>query len=690
MLKRPTGRPSTATPLSGANPLSPKTKSNTTTYTYGDPDHPNAMTSATTTGANPSTRSQTVDAAGDVTARHTPSGDQTITYDDQGFTTSVKTGKGTTSYVNDTDGNELLKTDASGAVTLYLGGEEVTVTGSGSAAKVSKVIRYYSMADRQVAYRSNGAAAVFEGLNTQDSLTVKWNPSAGASSQVSRLYLDPYGNNLLAKGDGSLLAAGQVANGRGFLNQTSSSDTGVVDTGLRKYDPTTGMFLSVDPLLDASNPVQWNGYAYGGANPVGNADPSGAMFPPDAFGGGHSSGGGGHHGGGGGHRKPAPRRQPPSSVRCWNSCSTGLYHGYVAPKPKPRPRHHVEPGGGWWGTPVRHAGGRYAKPKSYEPSWSGASIHTTTSAPGGAAVGCGGWAQANGMCRDQQLAIKNGIRANYSQTEFWFLAASYPLMPLEGAGEAFSAFRAVRAARVATAGSRVAESEGSLARSCLNSFTGDTKVTMAGGPAKAISKVKVGDLVLATDPQTGVTKAEPVVQLIRHSGTHAMVLVSLADGSVLDSTSGHPIWDATTGIFTKASGLRVGDSVETTNGKLLRITGLKTFSANLTAYNLQIGNIHTYYAGDTPVLVHNSCSLYQKLGPDGEHLKYGISNNPETRYTRAQLNGGRLKILATGERKDMLALERDLHSTMPIGSEEGQSMYIRMQMENGLRTPPYN
>jgi hypothetical protein len=145
------------------------------------------------------------------------------------------------------------------------------------------------------------------------------------------------------------------------------------------------------------------------------------------------------------------------------------------------------------------------------------------------------------------------------------------------------------------------------AESCLNSFTGDTPVLMADGSEKPIKDVKVGDNVLATDPETGETKAEPVEQLIRHSGRHAMVLVALADGSVLDSTDGHPIWDATSGQFTHASQLHVGDQIETRNHQLITVTGLTTYSADLTAYNLQIDEIHTYYAGVTPVLVHNSC-----------------------------------------------------------------------------------
>jgi RHS repeat-associated protein len=84
-----------------------------------------------------------------------------------------------------------------------------------------------------------------------------------------------------------------------------------------------------------------------------------------------------------------------------------------------------------------------------------------------------------------------------------------------------------------------------------------------------------------------------------------------------------------------------------------------------------------------------STYLYEKLGPNGEHLKYGITNNPATRYSPGQLAGGRLKILARGSRSEMLALERSLHEKMPIGPEEGQSFYIEKQVNNGLKPPPY-
>jgi hypothetical protein len=80
--------------------------------------------------------------------------------------------------------------------------------------------------------------------------------------------------------------------------------------------------------------------------------------------------------------------------------------------------------------------------------------------------------------------------------------------------------------------------------------------------------------------------------------------------------------------------------------------------------------------------------LYQKLGAAGEHLKYGITRNLDTRYSAAELAGGRLKLLAKGAKDKMLALERSLHETLPIGPEERQGFYPKIQAAKGLITPP--
>jgi hypothetical protein len=70
---------------------------------------------------------------------------------------------------------------------------------------------------------------------------------------------------------------------------------------------------------------------------------------------------------------------------------------------------------------------------------------------------------------------------------------------------------------------------------------------------------------------------------------------------------GHPFWDVTTGAFTDAIDLQVGELVLTLDGRSLQVTAVRVHAEDLTAYNLEIDGIHTYYAGETPVLVHNSC-----------------------------------------------------------------------------------
>jgi hypothetical protein len=78
------------------------------------------------------------------------------------------------------------------------------------------------------------------------------------------------------------------------------------------------------------------------------------------------------------------------------------------------------------------------------------------------------------------------------------------------------------------------------------------------------------------------------------------------------------------------------------------------------------------------------------IGPKGARIRLEkFHYNPGTRYTREELGGGSLRIVASGDRADMLRLERSLHETLPLGPEERQLFYIQKQVEAGLRPPPY-
>ena len=164
------------------------------------------------------------------------------------------------------------------------------------------------------------------------------------------------------------------------------------------------------------------------------------------------------------------------------------------------------------------------------------------------------------------------------------------------------------------------------AASCsANSFTAETPVLLADGTERPIEQVKVGDQVQATDPQTGETGARPVTQLIRHTGPHTMVDLTLADGSVLHTTDHHPLWDATTNRFAHAIDLHPGEQLQRADGTLLTLAAVVIRQQNLTAYNLTIAGIHTYYAGTTPLLVHNSCSNPSHLMGAEPHAREGVS-----------------------------------------------------------------
>ena len=145
------------------------------------------------------------------------------------------------------------------------------------------------------------------------------------------------------------------------------------------------------------------------------------------------------------------------------------------------------------------------------------------------------------------------------------------------------------------------------AKACrLNSFTGDTLVLMADGTKKPIKDVRLGDRVMATDPLTGTSGPRNVIDLIRHSGPHTMVTVRLVDGSTIEATDQHPFWVESQKGWVDAIDLKSGDIVVDADGDRLTIASLGISERDLTAYNLTVVDLHTYYAGDDSVLVHNA------------------------------------------------------------------------------------
>lgn len=67
----------------------------------------------------------------------------------------------------------------------------------------------------------------------------------------------------------------------GFLNAPVDAVTGFIDLGAWRYDPVTGWFVSVDPVLGAKNPSSSVGYTYAGNTPVTFSDTGGHNWCAD-------------------------------------------------------------------------------------------------------------------------------------------------------------------------------------------------------------------------------------------------------------------------------------------------------------------------------------------------------------------------------------------------------------------------
>lgn len=235
------------------------TSKTTTTYTMASPGHAHALSSTSTQvgTAAPTTATYQYDANGNVTDRN----GQTITYTPERSVASITAAGTTVSYLYDADGNQVLRRDG-GVKTLYLPGQEVAYT---TATATTKVTKYYSHNGTVVAMRTNFTNPVYLMADLNGSHQVALSP---ATWTVARRYLDPYGNQLGA-------TTGTWPSEHGFLDKPKSPITGLSDLGARKYDPTIGRFLALDPLLLVDSPVDLNGYNYASNNPINRLDPSG-------------------------------------------------------------------------------------------------------------------------------------------------------------------------------------------------------------------------------------------------------------------------------------------------------------------------------------------------------------------------------------------------------------------------------
>ena len=122
-----------------------------------------------------------------------------------------------------------------------------------------------------------------------------------------------------------------------------------------------------------------------------------------------------------------------------------------------------------------------------------------------------------------------------------------------------------------------------------------------------IEDIKPGDLVWATDENTGETSLKEVKQLFRNTTDEWIHLT--ANGEEIVCTPEHPFYSPVKG-WTNACQLRVGDIFVTLNGEYVVLERIQheLLESPETTYNFEVEGYHTYHVGNTGVLVHNSCN----------------------------------------------------------------------------------
>ena len=135
--------------------------------------------------------------------------------------------------------------------------------------------------------------------------------------------------------------------------------------------------------------------------------------------------------------------------------------------------------------------------------------------------------------------------------------------------------------------------------------------------------------------------------------TSELVHLNYGDEEIT-TTPFHPFYVPQKG-WTSAVDLRAGDILVTVNGEyvILEKVQHEILENPVTVYNFEVEDFHTYYVGDTSVLVHNKCGTQHgnslktskpaegyvlKENGTGRVLKFGETTMGPKRYTKSYLS----------------------------------------------------
>jgi RHS repeat-associated protein len=640
---------------------------NTTTYAYGGSDPscatPSAgahtLATASTTGGTTATATYCYDARGNTTSRTTPSGQQSLVWNDEGQLYQATTGANTTSYYYDATGNVIERADP-GTTTLFLPDQQITYS---TTSKSLNAVRSYPLPGGGEAVLTNsGYSFVLADQHGTATLSL----DATAANPTWQQYT-PYG------APRGTTPGSNWLDPNGYLDKAQDTSDDLTSVGARQYDTALGRFISLDPVLEPTSPQQLNGYTYAASNPVTHADPSGLCIPID------------NAGDCGTVRAPGPPK-PITSI------------GVTPTQSNPT----VTPAQQILGSIPPHRLDVFQQDLQWFMS------HTSD------------WNQPGTVDYENLMDRLNwAIYGNLTQGDVWngvkgqtagllvgligvaacpesagagCLAAAGALSGLAAQcaqdcnSKTALALSMVEGAATGYIGGALGE-DGAISGCGLNSFDPNTKVLLSDGKAEPIKQLKVGDTVASADPTTGkyVGGRKIVATIINHDNNLIDVTVDTGHHHivVIHTTTEHPFWDNTTHTWVPAAHLVPGHTLASIGPTAdARVVATHLTPGVAYRYNLTIQQLHTYYvlAGTTPILVHNSAACPAFISPGS----LPAAEESALDSTLANIDAGTVPSDATARRWGIPFRNRD--GDLP-GAQGNQSPYLEYRVAPPAGTP---